>query len=88
MGFYSSCPGSDKYVLTAPLFDQVTLRLPSGKNFAITTTNNSPKNTYVQQQKLNGEKVSRIWLSHEEISRGGTWELTLGASPRELREMQ
>ena len=82
MGFYPSCPGSDKYILTAPLFEQVNLRLPTGKTFVINTTDNSPKNTHVLQQKLNGEKVSRIWLSQEEICRGGTWELTLGVSPK------
>jgi len=82
IGFYPSCPGSDKYILTAPLFEQVNLRLPAGKTFVINTTDNSPKNTHVLQQKLNGEKVSRIWLSHEEICRGGIWELTLGVSPK------
>ncbi len=35
LGFYPVCPGTDQYVLGAPLFPKATLHLPSGKDIVL-----------------------------------------------------
>ena len=35
LGFYPVCPGSGEYALGAPAFDRISIRLPSGRRFAI-----------------------------------------------------
>ena len=36
MGFYPVCPATDRYMLSAPRFQKVTLNLQNGKQFKIT----------------------------------------------------
>ena len=37
LGFYPFCPGSDQYVLGAPLFDKAIVRLSSGEKLVVTS---------------------------------------------------
>ncbi|MBR1389141.1 MAG: GH92 family glycosyl hydrolase [Prevotella sp.] len=43
MGFYPVCPATDRYMLTAPRFQKVTLNMQNGRQFTI-TPNSLPKN--------------------------------------------
>jgi putative alpha-1,2-mannosidase len=84
-GFHPVCPGSTRYELTAPVFDKVTIQLDrdyySGRRFTIVAKNNSPENVYIQSVKLNGKPLDRLWITHDEITRGGVLEFTLGSEP-------
>lgn len=80
-GFYPVTPGSNYYVLTAPVFDKVTIQLPQKKTFTVLAKNNQKKNVYIQSVKLNGKAISRTWISHQEIMDGGTLEFEMGQTP-------
>ena len=87
IGFHPICPGSTRYELTSPQFDRVTIQLDreyyKGRKFTIIARNNSPENVYIQSVKLNGKLLDRLWITHEEITRGGVLEFTLGDKPKE-----
>ena len=85
MGFHPTCPGDGKYEICGPLFDKVILKLDkryaSGKTFTITAKRAAPTDIYIQSAKLNGISISRSWISHREVAKGGTLEFTMGAQP-------
>ena len=74
-----------RYDITAPVFDKVTIQLSSkyysGKEFTITTKNQSPENVYIQSATWNGQPLNTCWLSHEDLVKGGVLELDLGPEP-------
>jgi putative alpha-1,2-mannosidase len=71
--------------LGSPLLDKVTLHLDSkfgkGRKFTVIAKNNSPANPYIQSATLNGRPITRSWISHDEITAGGTLVLTMGPTP-------
>ena len=73
------------YDITSPIFDKVTIELDpdyySGKQFVITTHNNSKENMYIQKATLNGKPLNKFWFTHEEYAKGGELEIFLGAEP-------
>jgi predicted alpha-1,2-mannosidase len=83
MGLYPAAPGFPEYCIGSPLFDRVTLQLESGKTLTIDAKENSARNVYVQDAKLNGTVHERNFITHGEIMDGGTLEFTMGAGPSE-----
>jgi putative alpha-1,2-mannosidase len=68
------------------LFDRVTVTLDpryfGGKTFTIETRGNEPGNIYIQSARLNGRPLAgRFWITHRELTSGGTLEITLGPKP-------
>jgi predicted alpha-1,2-mannosidase len=70
MGFYPVCPGSDQYVLGAPLFKKITVKLENGKEVVINAPENSEDNKYIQSATFNGQDYSKNWLSYSELMKG------------------
>lgn len=83
MGFYQPCPGKPVYSIGRPLYDAVTIQLPGGKTFRISTANNAPANKYIQSAKLNGAPLDTPFFDHETLMQGGTLEFTLTDKPTE-----
>ncbi len=81
MGFYSFCPGDPTYSLGRPLFDEVTIKVDSGKTFTVRARNNGPKRMYIQSARLNGTPLSQPFFTHEQLVQGGVLELKMGAKP-------
>lgn len=81
MGFYPVCPASPTYLIGSPLFAETTLCPEGGRPFTIKALNNSEENIYIQEAKLNGEPFTRNYLTHSELTAGGTLELVMGAEP-------
>jgi len=71
MGFYPVTPGTTQYVLGAPLFKKVTVKLENGKTFTIEAPDNSSENLYVDKVKLNGKNHTKNWIDHRDIYKGG-----------------
>lgn len=71
LGFYPVCPGSDRYELGSPLVQQASIQLPGGKVLDIEARNQNPRNVYVRSVSLNGKKLDRTYLLHEELMQGG-----------------
>ncbi len=82
MGLHPITPGDNKYQVTSPVFNKITLTLDKkyydGDTFTIIARDNSPENLYIQSIKLNGEPLDRYWITHEEIVQGGVLELEMG----------
>ena len=62
LGFYPVCPGTDQYVLGAPLFRSVRLHLENGKTVTIEAPENSRANRYVQKLTVDGVDYTRNYL--------------------------
>ena len=80
-GLYPVCPGTPYYVLGSPVFEEVAFKLDNGKSFKIKSKNNSRDAPYIQSATLNGKSFTRTYLTHQEISAGGTLSLVLGKTP-------
>jgi len=72
LGFYPVTPGTDEYVFGSPLFKKAVLEFENGKKLVIEAPDNSRKNIYVKEIKLNGKPVSRNFIKHNELQGGGT----------------
>ncbi|MDQ9813417.1 glycoside hydrolase family 92 protein, partial [Acinetobacter pittii] len=72
LGFYPVCPGTDEYVLGAPLFKKATLHLESGQNVVIDAPANSAKNLYIESLQWNGADYTKNYLKHADLLKGGT----------------
>ena len=76
---------SSKVELTAPLFRKITVSLNPkyylGKEFVITTENNTPENIYIQSATLNGKPLNKSWIYFKAIVNGGTLNYILGNKP-------
>jgi predicted alpha-1,2-mannosidase len=81
MGFYPVSPGSNEYVLGIPLFDQVTIELPNGKQMQIRTDNNNPQSNFVSNVKLAGQDYTKLFITYEDIMEGKTLDFRLGLAP-------
>tara|TARA_R110000796_G_scaffold24668_5_gene70043 strand:- start:6 stop:2291 length:2286 start_codon:yes stop_codon:yes gene_type:complete len=85
MGFYPVCPGTDQYVLGAPLFQKTTLRLQNGKEISINAPKNSDTNKYVDELTLNGKTYSKNWFSHKELMQGAVLDFEMSDTPNKNR---
>ncbi|MFA5326334.1 MAG: GH92 family glycosyl hydrolase [Prolixibacteraceae bacterium] len=85
MGFYPVTPGSGQYVLGAPLFKKITLKLENGKEVVINAPENSDKNLYIQDLKMNGKEYDKNFLNHTDLMKGAVLDFKMGATPNEKR---
>ncbi len=58
-GFYTVAPASNEYVIGRPFVDRVTLNLPNGKNFMISTDGLDATHPYIGAVTLNGKPLLR-----------------------------
>ena len=80
LGIQPAAVGWPVYYLNVPLFETATLAWPNGKRFAVRVENYGKDRMYITEVKLNGKKIDRNWLTHEEIVNGG--ELVIKASEK------
>jgi len=85
MGFYPVCPGSGQYVIGAPLFREIKINLENGNTFTVKAPDNSSRNLYINEGKLNGKSISRNWIDHAELLNGGELYFELGEKPNQSR---
>jgi predicted alpha-1,2-mannosidase len=71
MGFYPVNPADGKFILGSPVLDRAEIGLPGGKTFSVTAENNSPEKVNVREIFLNGQKLSRNYITYSEIMAGG-----------------
>ena len=83
MGLYPIM-GQNLYLLTSPVFKHVEVDLgKSGKTLIIDAPKANSKNIYVKEIKLNGLKINRHWIRHNEIANGGRLEFELTDIPED-----
>jgi predicted alpha-1,2-mannosidase len=83
MGFYPVTPGQNTYAIGSPIFNKVTISLENGKKFVIQADNASEENIYVQSATLNGKPYDMAYITHSDITRGGTLHFIMSAVPNE-----
>ena len=81
MGFYPVNPAELKYQFGSPLVQEAKIETAPGKFFTMKAPLASVANKYIQEVKLNGQKLDRSFITHQEIMDGGTLEFTMGAEP-------
>lgn len=74
LGIYQVEPAGGRYMFGSPLFDKAVVNVGQGKIFTIIAHNNSAKNVYVQQTKLNGRPYKKLYIDYKDIVSGGTLE--------------
>ena len=52
MGFYPVCPATDRYMLSAPHFQKITLNLQDGKKYIITPDSFPKDRNYITQKEI------------------------------------
>jgi predicted alpha-1,2-mannosidase len=91
IGLYPVNPSSGVYVIGCPLVEKAVIRLDPkfypGGTFTVVVRSNThyaradKMDNYIQSATLNGEPLNRPWLTHKEITQGGTLELVMGILP-------
>ena len=78
LGFYPVCPGNNQYVIGYPLFDKAVLHLENGETLVITKNEDKP---YIQSVTVNGNPLTKSYLTYDEIAKGGEIAFTMGDTP-------
>lgn len=81
LGFYPVCPGTDQYVLGAPLFRKALLHFENGNVMEIAAPGNSPANYYLNRMLVNGKEHTANYLEHAVLQQGGRIECEMSATP-------
>ena len=81
LGFYPVTPGFPAYNIGSPLFSDIRVKLPEGKELHIIAKGCSRENKYIQSATLNGKPWVKPWFSHDDIKDGATLVLEMGDRP-------
>ncbi len=85
LGFYPVCPGSEEYVLGAPLFKKTTVQLENGKQVVIEAAKNTDANKYVQQLKWNNVLYTKNYINHFDLLKGAILNFSMNNIPNRQR---
>lgn len=82
MGFFPVA-GQNVYLVTPPLFREVSIRTPTGALATIRNVGHDGRvghdAMYIQSARLNGQPYTRSWITHDFFYNGGVLELVLGS---------
>lgn len=81
LGFYPVCPGDSKYIIGAPMLPKATIKTAEGTTFTMIAHNYNNENRYVQSATLNGEPLTRGFITYKEIMNGSTLVFEMGDTP-------
>ncbi|WP_275153452.1 glycoside hydrolase domain-containing protein [Elizabethkingia meningoseptica] len=65
----------------SPSIDKAEIKMPNGKSFTIVANNNSQTNIYIQSVLLNGKPYDKVYITHDEMLKGGTLTFNMGETP-------
>ncbi len=85
LGFYPVCPGTDEYVMGAPLFKKATLTFENGKQLVINSPENNAENRYIESVSLNGQPTTKNYLKHADLHNGGELTIKMNNKPNKNR---
>ena len=81
LGLYPVTPGSAEYAIGSPVFPEAVVHLPGGNTFEVVAKGASEDNKYIQSATLNGEPLTRPFLSHDDVVKGGKLVFVMGDQP-------
>jgi hypothetical protein len=82
LGFYPVVPGSPNYALGSPLVEEAILNLDNGNSVKIIVKNQSKKNVYVKSVSVDGNKLDRNYLTHDEITKSKEIVFEMSSKPK------
>ena len=85
MGFYPVTPGVPQYVLGAPLFKKITIKLENGNTVTINAPKNSAENRYVEAIDYNGKPYDKNYYDYNELQKGAVINIDMGDEPNKQR---
>ena len=85
LGFYPVCPGTNQYILGAPLFKKAKLHFENGNVMEIDAPNNSDENFYLNKYVINAQESTRNYIEYETLLKGGRIECDMTAQPNKNR---
>ena len=88
MGFYPVAPGTNEYVLGAPLFKKMTIQLENGKTIELNAPKNNTKNRYINTVKFNGENYSKNYLNYFDLTKGAQIDYEMTDKPNKTRGIE
>ncbi|TBR37104.1 MULTISPECIES: GH92 family glycosyl hydrolase [Dyella] len=80
-GFYPLRMGTPEYVIGAPYFPHMDIRLENGAHIVIDAPKVSDTNRYVQSLRVNGQAWNSLTLPHALLAKGATLEFDMGPKP-------
>ncbi len=81
IGIYPVNPVSGEYVITSPLFDKISIKVNKNSYFRVICKKQSVKSVYIKTVKLNGVLLTKNFITHKDIRKGGVIEFTLSDQP-------
>ena len=86
MGFYPVCPGTNQYVLGAPLFKRISISLENGNTIRINASQNNAANRYIRSLRYNDRSYTNTWLSHKALMEGAVLDFEMSDKPDKQRQ--
>ena len=80
-GFYPLRMGTPEYVIGAPYFPHMDVRLENGRHIVIDAPAVSDTNRYVQSLRVNGQPWNVLSLPHALLAQGATLDFVMGPKP-------
>lgn len=87
LGIYPIEPGTDKWGLTTPIFEHVTIRLDqrfypeSGGSLTINAPGVSDSDRYTQSLSIDGRAQNRAWVDGADLRGADSLDFVVGATP-------
>ncbi len=85
LGFYPVCPGSDQYVIGAPLVRKATITLENGHKIEISAPDNTPENCYIRSLRVDGREYDKNYFSYGDLIKGTTLQFDMSHRPNKKR---
>jgi predicted alpha-1,2-mannosidase len=79
LGLYAVDPVSANYVITSPAVRHARIALAGGKTLEIAIA--SGEGDYIQSVSWNGKPLHQLWISHQDLIKGGKLSFVLGKQP-------
>ena len=80
MGFYPNCPGDPTYILTAPVFDRVTIDLQpefyKQRQLIIEAPGATESKAYIKQATIGGKPLKSYIFNHADLVNSGKLHIT------------
>ena len=92
MGFYPINPASDGYIVGAPFFEKITIRLPAGaatggeggkEHELVISAPGAPTKPFVKGVKVDGKVLDRPVITHRQIVTARRFEFEMASTPQE-----
>jgi predicted alpha-1,2-mannosidase len=83
LGFYPVSPGTPRYEIGTPRYEDAIIRLPNGKRFHIHANGAREGKFFIHAATLNGVPLTRHWITHSEVAAGGelVFDMSSEANP-------